>query len=102
MTATGIIAFHGMERMQRWGGDFFVFGRNVRQRVLQWVEIPCGAGFAKSKTLAKIANHIGKKRPTRVFVMPDDSRPVLEKLPISEPPYSVGAFSGFAVIRARR
>ena len=36
-------------------------------------EIPCGADFAKSKTLAKIANHIGKKRPTKVFVMPDDS-----------------------------
>ena len=46
------------------GSDYFEFGRKVRQTVLQWVGIPCGVGFAKSKTLAKIANHIGKKQPT--------------------------------------
>ena len=66
------------------GGDYFEFGRKVRQTVLQWGGIPCGVGFAKSKTLAKIANHIGKKQPTGVFVMPDDPRSVLEKLPVSE------------------
>ena len=66
------------------GSDYFEFGRKVRQTVLQWVGIPCGVGFAKSKTLAKIANHIGKKQPTGVFVMPDDPRSVLEKLPVSE------------------
>jgi len=66
------------------GSDYFEFGRKVRQTVLPWVGIPCGVGFAKSKTLAKIANHIGKKQPTGVFVMPDDPRPVLERLPVSE------------------
>ena len=66
------------------GSDYFEFGKKVRQRVLQWVGIPCGVGFAKSKTLAKIANHIGKKQPSGVFVMPDDPRSVLEKLPVSE------------------
>ena len=66
------------------GSDYFEFGKKVRQRVLQWVGIPCGVGFAKSKTLAKIANHIGKKLPTGVFVMPDNPRSVLEKLPVSE------------------
>jgi len=66
------------------GGDYFEFGRKVRQTVLQWVGIPCGVGFAKSKTLAKIANHIGKKQPSGVFVMPDNPREVLLKLPVSE------------------
>ena len=66
------------------GGDYFEFGKKVRQTILQWVGIPCGVGFARSKTLAKIANHIGKKRPAGVFVMPDDPKTVLETLPVSE------------------
>ena len=37
-------------------GATFEFGRKVRQTVLQWVGIPCGVGFARSKTIAKIAN----------------------------------------------
>ena len=57
---------------------------HVNQAVLKWVGIPCGIGFATSKTLAKIANHIGKKRPSGVFIMPDDPRPVLETLPVGE------------------
>ena len=38
--------------------DYFQFGKTVRTRVLKWTGIPCGIGFAKTKTLAKIANHI--------------------------------------------
>ena len=64
--------------------DFQSFGENIRSTVLQWVGVPCGIGFAPSKTLAKIANHIGKKLPSGVFVMPSDPMPVLEKLPLSE------------------
>ena len=66
------------------GGDYGEFGRTVRRTILQWVGIPCGVGFAPSRTLAKIANHIGKKRPEGVFVMPDDPREILENLPVSE------------------
>ena len=62
----------------------FEYGTRIRQAVLKWVGIPCGIGFATSKTLAKIANHIGKKRPSGVFIMPDDPRPVLETLPVGE------------------
>ncbi len=65
-------------------GDYFEFGKRVRNTVLQWVGIPCGVGFASSRTLAKIANHIGKKAPDGVFVMPEDSRNVLENIPVSE------------------
>lgn len=64
--------------------DFRKLGETIRAAVLQWVGVPCGIGFAPSKTLAKIANHIGKKQPSGVFVMPPDPMPVLEKLPLSE------------------
>ena len=60
------------------------YGKSVRAQVLQWVGIPCGVGFAKTKTLAKIANHIGKKRPEGVFVMPDDPTDILANLPTDE------------------
>ena len=64
--------------------DLAAYGKRVRARVLQWTGIPCGVGFAPTKTLAKIANHIGKKRPDGVFVMPDDPTPVLKDLPVGE------------------
>ena len=65
-------------------GNLMEYGRSVRAQVLQWVGIPCGVGFAKTKTLAKIANHIGKKRPEGVFVMPVDPTDILAKLPTDE------------------
>ena len=65
-------------------GNLIEYGKSVRAQVLQWVGIPCGVGFAKTKTLAKIANHIGKKRPEGVFVMPDDPTDILAKLPTDE------------------
>jgi len=60
------------------------YGKTIRKAVLQWLGIPTGIGFAPTKTLAKIANHIGKKTPSGVFVMPADPRPILEKLPLDE------------------
>ena len=65
-------------------GNLKEYGKSVRAQVLQWVGIPCGVGFAKTKTLAKIANHIGKKRPEGVFVMPDDPTDILARLPTDE------------------
>ena len=64
--------------------ECFEFGCRIRRTVLKWIGIPCGVGFARSKTLAKIANHIGKKQASGVFVMPEDPRPVLETLPVGE------------------
>ena len=64
--------------------DLFDYGRRVRARILRWVGIPCGVGFAPTKTLAKIANHIGKKTPEGVFVLPDDSTDLLAKIPANE------------------
>ena len=64
--------------------DLFAYGRRLRAKILQWVGIPCGIGFAPTKTLAKIANHIGKKRPEGVFVLPDDPAEILASIPADE------------------
>jgi DNA polymerase V len=37
------------------------YGREMRKRVLQWTGMPVSVGIAKTKTLAKIANHLAKK-----------------------------------------
>lgn len=66
------------------GGNYSVLGETMRETILKWIGIPCGIGFATTKTLAKIANHIAKRRVSGVFVMPDDPKPVLEGLAVSE------------------
>lgn len=37
------------------------FGREVRERVLQWTGLTVGVGIAQTKTLAKLANHAAKQ-----------------------------------------
>ena len=39
------------------------YGQRIRQRVRQWIGIPTCIGIGPTKTLAKLANHIAKKRP---------------------------------------
>ena len=39
------------------------YAQEIRQRVLQWIGIPTCVGIGASKTQAKLANHIAKKRP---------------------------------------
>ncbi|MDB5762878.1 MAG: protein DNA-repair protein, partial [Herminiimonas sp.] len=38
-------------------------GQAIRQRVKMWTGLPVCMGIAPSKTLAKLANHLAKKRP---------------------------------------
>ncbi len=68
----------------RRAGGWEALGKAIRARVLQWTGVPCGIGFAPTRTLAKIANHIGKKLPGGVFVMPEDPKVVLAGLPVEE------------------
>ncbi|MBP5786231.1 MAG: Y-family DNA polymerase, partial [Kiritimatiellae bacterium] len=68
----------------RRAGGWEALGKAIRGRVLRWTGIPCGVGFAPTRTLAKIANHIGKKRPGGVYVMPENPNAVLEGLPVGE------------------
>lgn len=64
--------------------DLEKYGCEVRETVLKWVGIPCGVGFAQTKTLAKIANHIAKKLSSGVFVLDQDSTKILSDLPAGE------------------
>ena len=64
--------------------DYVSYGKRIRAKILRWVGIPCGVGFAPTKTLAKIANHIGKKRPEGVFLLPNDPSDILSQLPCDE------------------
>lgn len=41
-------------------GDLTVRARKIRHRIQQWIGIPTCIGIAPTKTLAKLANHIGK------------------------------------------
>ena len=63
---------------------YLAYGRRLRSKILRWVGIPCGVGFAPTKTLAKIANHIAKKRPEGVFILPNDPTEILATLPAGE------------------
>lgn len=66
------------------GRDFAEYGRKLRDKILRWLGLPCGIGFANTKTLAKIADHIAKKRPDGVFILPDDPTEILAALPVGE------------------
>ena len=60
------------------------YAKRLRAKILRWIGLPCGIGFAPTKTLAKIADHIAKKRPEGVFVLPDDPTEMLAELPSDE------------------
>ena len=60
------------------------YGKRLRAKILRWIGLPCGIGFAPTKTLAKIADHIAKKRPEGVFVLPNDPTDILADLPSDE------------------
>ena len=44
-------------------GDLTGYGQRIRAQVRQWIGIPTCVGIGPTKTLAKLANHIAKKRP---------------------------------------
>ena len=44
-------------------GDLTDYGQRIRQQVRQWIGIPTCVGIGPTKTLAKLANHMAKKRP---------------------------------------
>lgn len=44
--------------------DLTKYGQDMRQKILKWIGLPVCVGIGKSKTEAKIANHIAKKNPS--------------------------------------
>ena len=45
--------------------DLNVYGAEIQHRILKWLSIPIGIGFAPTKALSKVANKIAKKFPER-------------------------------------
>ena len=67
--------------------DYFTYCMMVREIVLQWTGIPVSIGIAPTKVLAKIANHVAKKRTREgVFVIPpaQSNRLLLDSFPIED------------------
>ncbi len=52
-----------IELSESWAGDLVTYGRQVRERVLQWTGLTVGVGIGPTKTLAKLANYAAKKWP---------------------------------------
>jgi len=50
--------------------DLATSGHAMRQRVLQWLGLPCSIGIGTTKTLAKFANHIAKTAERKSDVYP--------------------------------
>jgi DNA polymerase V len=52
-------------------GNMVERSHKIRERILQWVGIPCGIGIGTTKTLAKLANHIAKTAERKPGSYPD-------------------------------
>lgn len=65
--------------------DPIAFAQEIRQRILQWTGIPVSIGIGTTKTLAKVANDIAKKKDW-IFGFCNGVKidPVLEKLAVEE------------------
>lgn len=72
--------------LQGMRGDMTARGDAVRQRIRQWIGIPCGVGIGRTKTLAKLANYVAKTADRKPGSYPADLAHVcnLEALPQSD------------------
>ncbi len=66
------------------GSSYYSYAQEIRSRLFKWTGLPVGVGIASTKTLAKMANHIGKKTPEGVFVMTSNPTDILRQLPVGE------------------
>lgn len=58
-------------------------GKEIRIRIDKYTGLPVGVGIAKTKTLAKLANHLAKDG-NGCFVMPEECTGVLKNTPVAE------------------
>ncbi len=57
--------------------DYHQYGVDMQKKLVKWLSIPTGIGFAPTKALAKLANRIAKKFPERtqgVYVIDTDEK----------------------------
>ena len=61
--------------------DLRDIGHSIRKRILKYTGIPVSIGIGKTKTLAKISNHISKKNPKYkgVFIMGNNNEDTILK-----------------------
>jgi DNA polymerase V len=58
---------------------------NLRKTIVQYTGIEVSIGVARTKTLAKIANHVGKKHPSGTFILNEsEEKNILKDIPVSE------------------
>lgn len=81
--------FLGLSGFQHY--DLIDYGKEIRQKVKQWVGLPVCIGFARTKTLAKLANHCAKKRLAGVDgvcdfgrISPDNLSRLFASIPVGE------------------
>ncbi|SFL94124.1 Y-family DNA polymerase [Nitrosomonas communis] len=55
--------FLGLQQLGKLWPTATDMGQAIRSRIHQWTSLPVCVGFGATKTLAKLANHIAKKRP---------------------------------------
>jgi len=56
-------SFLGLQGLSSLWPSYSELGQAIRHRVGQWTGLPVCVGIAPTKTLAKLANHLAKKRP---------------------------------------
>lgn len=64
--------------------DYVRCAEMLRHKIWHWVGIPVGVGFAQTRTLAKIANHIAKHTEAGTYVMLKPDMEVLDTVPVDE------------------
>ncbi|MBN2618601.1 MAG: Y-family DNA polymerase [Spirochaetales bacterium] len=58
---------------------------DIRKKIKKWIGMPVSIGIAETKTLAKIANHIGKKEANGLFWIREEIREdILKETPIED------------------
>jgi DNA polymerase V len=63
--------------------DPLTLGRTIKERVFRWTGIPVSVGIAKTKTLAKVANHHAKNH-SGVCLLNSDIEAHLAQLPVEK------------------
>jgi DNA polymerase V len=66
-------------------GDLLRSGRELRAQVLQWTGLPTSVGFASTKTLAKLANHVAKTADRKPGSYPRELAQVCHLAALSAP-----------------
>lgn len=67
--------------------DLSDYTSEIRQTIKQWTGLPVAIGFAPTKTLAKVANYIAKKKtPTGIYDLCDKAKQdeILADFPVEE------------------